>query len=494
MLLHGDFDIPFSSSSFVYMESEQLLPSQRLIKKFPFKPTKGQLRFFTKMDDFLIEESGLERYRDCFLLKGYAGTGKTTIISTLIKVLKNYGYKSVLMAPTGRAAKVMSNYSEKIALTIHKKIYKQTSDAFSGNLTFQRQKNYHDNTLFIIDEASMISDDAEYGNRSLLADLIEFIFENPGNKLMLIGDMAQLPPVGKELSPALDKNYMEKNFYMSVFEEELTEVMRQDEQSGILFNATELRDQLKAEKPDISIVSKSYRDTFRMTGEKLEEGLRYAFDKFGQENTIILTRSNKSAVQYNEFIRRSINFSEEELDAGDRLMVVRNNYSVLDEDSPAGFIANGDFVELLKLKKTEEIHGFRFADVVLRLTDYEKQPEFEAKIMLDTLHSASPSLSSEDNRKLYDSVLEDYFYIKSKKERSEALRKDPYLNALQVKFSYALTCHKAQGGQWSAVFIDQGYLPEEQVNNEFIRWLYTAITRATDEVFLMNFHAHFFKA
>jgi len=494
LLLQGDFDIPFSSSSFVYMESEQLLPSQRLIKKFPFKPTKGQLRFFTKMDDFLIEESGLERYRDCFLLKGYAGTGKTTIISTLIKVLKNYGYKSVLMAPTGRAAKVMSNYSEKIALTIHKKIYKQTSDAFSGNLTFQRQKNYHDNTLFIIDEASMISDDAEYGNRSLLADLIEFIFENPGNKLMLIGDMAQLPPVGKELSPALDKNYMEKNFYMSVFEEELTEVMRQDEQSGILFNATELRDQLKAEKPDISIVSKSYRDTFRMTGEKLEEGLRYAFDKFGQENTIILTRSNKSAVQYNEFIRRSINFSEEELDAGDRLMVVRNNYSVLDEDSPAGFIANGDFVELLKLKKTQEIHGFRFADVVLRLTDYEKQPEFEAKIMLDTLHSASPSLSSEDNRKLYDSVLEDYFYIKSKKERSEALRKDPYLNALQVKFSYALTCHKAQGGQWSAVFIDQGYLPEEQVNNEFIRWLYTAITRATDEVFLMNFHTHFFKA
>jgi ATP-dependent exoDNAse (exonuclease V) alpha subunit len=475
------------------MESEQLLPSQQLVKKFPFKPTKGQLRFFSKMDDFLIEESGLERYRDCFLLKGYAGTGKTTIISTLIKVLKNYGYKSVLMAPTGRAAKVMSNYSEKIALTIHKKIYKQTSDAFSGSLTFQRQKNYHDNTLFIIDEASMISDDAEYGNRSLLADLIEFIFENPGNKLMLIGDMAQLPPVGKELSPALDKNHMEKNFYMSVFEEELTEVMRQDEQSGILFNATELRDQLKEEKPHITIVSKSYRDTFRMTGEKLEEGLRYAFDKFGQENTIILTRSNKSAVQYNEYIRRSINFSEEELDAGDRLMVVRNNYSVLDEDSPAGFIANGDFVELLKIKKTQEIHGFRFADVVLRLTDYEKQPEFEAKIMLDTLHSASPSLSSEDNRKLYDSVLEDYFYIKSKKERSEALRKDPYLNALQVKFSYALTCHKAQGGQWSAVFIDQGYLPEEQVNNEFIRWLYTAITRATDEVFLMNFHTHFFK-
>jgi len=494
LLLSVDFDIPFSSCSFASMEDNQILPSQRLVKKFPFRPTKGQLRFFAQTDDFLIEESGLERYRDCFLLKGYAGTGKTTIVSTLIQVLKNYGFKSVLLAPTGRAAKVMSNYSEKIALTIHKKIYKQTSDSFSGSLTFQRQKNYHDNTLFIIDEASMISDEADYGNRSLLADLIEFVFENPGNKLMLIGDMAQLPPVGKALSPALDKAYLEKNFYMSVFEEELTEVMRQDEQSGILYNATELRDQLKNEKPDIHITTKSYRDTFRMTGEKLEEGLRYAFDKHGQENTIILTRSNKSAVQYNEYIRRQINFSEEELDAGDRLMVVRNNYSVLDEDSPAGFIANGDFVELLKIKKTQEIHGFRFADVVLRLTDYDKQPEFDAKIMLDTLHSASPALSSEDNRKLYESVLEDYFDIKSKKERSEALRKDPYLNALQVKFAYALTCHKAQGGQWSAVFIDQGYLPEEQINSEFIRWLYTAITRATDEVFLMNFHSYFFKS
>ena len=475
------------------MGTNQTLPSKQLVKQFPFRPTEGQLRFFEQTNDFLIEEKGLERYRDCFLLKGYAGTGKTTIISTLIKVIKNYGFKSVLLAPTGRAAKVMSNYSDKIALTIHKKIYKQTSDSFSGSLTFQRQKNYHDNTLFIVDEASMITDDAEFGNRSLLADLIDFVFENPGNKLMLVGDVAQLPPVGKELSPALDKEYLEKNYYMSVFMEELKEVMRQDEQSGILYNATELRNQLKEEKPEVKITTKSFRDMFRMTGEKLEEGLRYAYDKFGQENTIILTRSNKAAVQYNEYIRRMINFSEEELDAGDRLMVVRNNYNVLDEESPAGFIANGDFVELLKIRKTHDIHGFRFADVVLRLTDYDKQPEFDAKIILDTLHSFTPSMSSEDNRKLYDSVQEDYFDIKSKKERMEALRKDPFLNALQVKFAYALTTHKSQGGQWSAVFIDQGYLPEEQVNNEFIRWLYTAITRATDEVFLMNFHQNFFK-
>jgi len=475
------------------METNQLLPSQLLTKRFPFRPTEGQLRFFRQTDDFLIEESGLERYRDCFLLKGYAGTGKTTIISTLIKVIKNYGYKSVLLAPTGRAAKVMSNYADKIALTIHKKIYKQTSDAYSGSLTFQRQKNYHDNTLFIVDEASMITDEAEFGNRSLLADLIDFVFENPGNKLMLVGDVAQLPPVGQELSPALDRDYLEKKFYMSVFQEELKEVMRQDEQSGILFNATELRNQLAEKEPAIKITTKSFRDMYRMTGEKLEEGLRYAYDKFGQENTIILTRSNKSAVQYNEYIRRMINFSEEELDAGDRLMVVRNNYNILEEDSPAGFIANGDFVELLKIRKIQEIHGYRFADVVLRLSDYEKQPEFDAKIILDTLHSSSPSMTNEENRKLYDSVQQDYFDIKSKKERMEALRKDPFLNALQVKFAYALTTHKSQGGQWSAVFIDQGYLPDEQVNNEFIRWLYTAITRATDEVFLMNFHQYFFK-
>jgi ATP-dependent exoDNAse (exonuclease V) alpha subunit len=475
------------------MDTNQLLPSQLLAKRFPFKPTEGQLRFFKQTDDFLIEKKGLERYRDCFLLKGYAGTGKTTIISTLIKVLNQFGYKSVLLAPTGRAAKVMSGYADKIALTIHKKIYKQTSDAHSGSLSFQRQKNYHDNTLFIVDEASMITDEADFGNRSLLSDLIDYVFENPGNKLMLVGDVAQLPPVGQDISPALDSDYLEKRYDMSVFMEELKEVMRQDQQSGILFNATELRTLLTEKEPSISIITKSFRDVFKMTGERLEEGLRYAYDKFGKENTIILTRSNKSAVQYNEYIRRMINFSEDELDAGDRLMVVRNNYNVLDEDSPAGFIANGDFVELLKIRRMQVIHGFRFADVTLRLTDYEKQPEFDAKIILDTLHSATPSLSNEDNRKLYDAVQEDYADIKSKKERMEAMRKDPFLNALQVKFAYALTTHKSQGGQWSAVFIDQGYLPEEQVNTEFIRWLYTAITRATDEVFLMNFHQHFFK-
>lgn len=472
--------------------TDDLLPSNLLTKRFPFKPTASQARFFEKMNNFLVEEEGLERYRDAFVLKGYAGTGKTTIISALIKSARSFGIKAVLLAPTGRAAKVMSSYSKRKALTIHKKIYRQTSDAYSGAFAFERQDNYHEDTLFIVDEASMISDDSDFGNRSLLADLVDYIYSNPGNKLMLVGDIAQLPPVRKEISPALDKSYLEKNYYLSVSEEELTEVMRQGEESGILSNATELRNQLAAVNPEIKISTKKFTDIYRMTGEKLEDGLRYAYDKYGVENTIIITRSNKTAVNYNEYIRRTINFSEDELDAGDRLMVVRNNYTVLDEDSPVGFIANGDFVELLKLKRTEEIHGLRFADAVLRLTDYDEQPEFEAKIMLDTLHSSSPALSQEENKMLYESVMQDYFYIKSKKERAEAIRKDPYMNALQIKFAYALTCHKSQGGQWSAVFVDQGYLPPEQVNNEFIRWLYTAMTRATDELFLMNFQPNFF--
>ena len=473
-------------------DTDELLPSDLLTKRFPFKPTESQARFFEKMNDFLVEQEGLERYRDAFVLKGYAGTGKTTLISALIKSARKFGLKAVLLAPTGRAAKVMSSYSKRKALTIHKKIYRQTSDAYSGAFVFERQDNYHEDTLFIVDEASMISDDSDFGNRSLLADLMDYIYSNPGNKLMLVGDIAQLPPVRKEISPALDKSYLEKNYLLSVAEEELTEVMRQGEESGILANATDLRNQLAAEVPAIQISTKPFTDIYRMTGQKLEDGLRYAYDKYGVENTIIITRSNKAAVNYNQYIRRTINFSEDELDAGDRLMVVRNNYTVLDEDSPVGFIANGDFVELLKLKRTEEIHGLRFADAVLRLTDYDDQPEFEAKIMLDTLHSSTPALSQEENKMLYESVMQDYFYISSKKERTEALRKDPYLNALQIKFAYALTCHKSQGGQWSAVFVDQGYLPQEQVNSEFIRWLYTAVTRATDELFLMNFHANFF--
>ncbi len=465
-------------------------PSRLLAEKFPFSPTDGQIRFFHKMDSFLDTDS--EKSTGCFILKGYAGTGKTTLISSVIGILRYIGMKSVLLAPTGRAAKVMSGYSRKSALTIHKKIYKQTADPQSGTLQFERQRNYHDHTLFVVDEASMISDDHEMGGRSLLADLADYVFENKGNKLMLVGDIAQLPPVGKLLSPALEKAGMEQLLDMTVMVEELTEVMRQEAASGILFNATLLRDQLRNTHPAIQIVTRNFKDIYRMTGDRLEDGLNYAYNKYGQENVIIVTRSNKAAVQYNQFIRRSVNYCEEELDMGDRLMVVRNNYTVLEESAPAGFIANGDFVEVLRIKRIREMHGFRFADVTLKLSDYDTQPEFETKIILETLTSSSPALSQEENHKLYQSVSEDYADIRTKKDRSEAIRKDPYLNALQVKFAYAVTCHKSQGGQWPAVFIDQGFLTADQVNTEFIRWLYTAVTRASREVFLMNFHPDFF--
>jgi exodeoxyribonuclease-5 len=470
-------------------------PAFLLHQKFPFEPTPSQAELFNKLSTFILNED--EWAPLTFIIRGYAGTGKTTVISTLIKILGTFSYKTQLLAPTGRAAKVMANYSKKKASTIHKKIYRQVSSPSSGALVFQRMNNYATNTVFIVDEASMITDESDFGTNSLLADLIEYVFTNPenghtGNKLIFVGDTAQLPPVGKSLSPALAKDYISNEFHMDVMDHELIDVMRQDIHSGILYNATNLRGLLANNSTSIQFNTASFKDFFRMTGEKMEDGMHYAYRKFGKEDTIVLTRSNKSAVQFNEFVRRTILYQEDEISSGDLLMIVRNNYHWLDEDSPAGFLANGDFVEVMKIKKEEEMHGLRFMNVILRLCDYEEHPEIEAKILLDTLHSAESALGKEANKKLYDSVCEDYAHITKKKERLEAIRKDPYLNALQVKFAYALTTHKSQGGQWKAVFVDQGYLKEDQVDAEYIRWLYTAITRATHELFLVNFHERFF--
>ncbi|MEN9959990.1 MAG: hypothetical protein RL045_240 [Bacteroidota bacterium] len=470
-------------------------PAFLLHQKFPFEPTPSQAELFNKLSTFILNED--EWAPLTFIIRGYAGTGKTTVISTLIKILGTFSYKTQLLAPTGRAAKVMANYSKKKASTIHKKIYRQVSSPSSGALVFQRMNNYATNTVFIVDEASMITDESDFGTNSLLTDLIEYVFTNPenghtGNKLIFVGDTAQLPPVGKSLSPALAKDYISNEFHMDVMDHELIDVMRQDIHSGILYNATNLRGLLAHNTTSIQFNTTSFKDFFRMTGEKMEDGMHYAYRKFGKEDTIILTRSNKSAVQFNEFVRRTILYQEDEISSGDLLMIVRNNYHWLDEDSPAGFIANGDFVEVMKIKKEEEMHGLRFMNVILRLCDYEEHPEIEAKILLDTLHSAESALGKEANKKLYDSVCEDYAHITKKKERLEAIRKDPFLNALQVKFAYALTTHKSQGGQWKAVFVDQGYLKEDQVDAEYIRWLYTAITRATHELFLVNFHERFF--
>jgi exodeoxyribonuclease-5 len=457
--------------------------------KFPFEPTQSQLGFFNALDVFFELK---DADKPTMLLKGYAGTGKTTIISALVKLLPLFNYKYVLIAPTGRAAKVMSNYAKRLAFTIHKKIYKQTADEGSGNFAFKLQKNYHHKTVFIIDEASMLTNEAGSNRSGLLTDVYNYVFENEGNKILFVGDNAQLPPIGQLQSPALDASFLKSLYRCEVVETELTEVMRQVEGSGILTNATSLRDTLGHKEFQIKFNTKSFKDIFRMTGERLEDGLRYAYDKYGIENSIIICRSNRMAVQYNEYIRRQIHFMDSELEAGDMLMIVRNNYVFQTEDTPGGFLANGDFMEVLKVVNFEDLYGFRFADLEVRLSDYDDHPNLQVKVILDTLHGETPSLSSEDYRKLYEQVAEDYMDLATMKEQKEAIRKDPYLNALQVKFAYALTCHKSQGGQWNAVFVDQGYLTEEMIDKEYVRWLYTAVTRATDELFLVNFNNRFF--
>ena len=467
----------------------QLKPSQLLVKNFPFAPTQGQASFFALMDGFLTaDEGGVPRV---FILKGYAGTGKTSLMSSLVRTLPRLGKKSLLLAPTGRAAKVMSSYSGRSAFTVHKIIYRPKGEAGELGLGFELQKNYYKDTVFIVDESSMLSDEA-MGGRSILRDLVHYVFQESSNMLLLVGDTAQLPPVGTSLSPALDASYLIRHFRVKAQSIELTEVMRQELDSGILFNATRLREQLLARDPEIHFVTRGFHDFYRMTGERLEDGLRYAYNKYGTENTIIITRSNKAAVLYNQYIRRTIHFFDEEISAGDLLMVVKNNYTYMAESEKVNFIANGDFVEIVKIRSFEEMYGLRFATLELRLIDYPEEPFFEAKVILDTLHSPYPALSVEQYRNLYAQVSEDYADVANKSERMELIKKDPYLSALQVKFAYTLTCHKSQGGQWDAVFVDQGYLSEDQVNHEFIRWLYTAVTRSKKEVFLVNFHPKFF--
>lgn len=461
-------------------------PSAIIQHYFPFTPTSGQVRLFNLLDEFVVGET------PCLLLKGFAGTGKTTVISALVKMLPHFNLKAALLAPTGRAAKVMGQYSKRTAFTIHKIIYSQIAEPGSTELSFKRQKNYSKNTIFIIDEVSMLTDDGEFGRAGLLTDLFQFVFSDPSNKILLVGDTAQLPPVGKLNSPALNKNYLSTTFKKNVSEIELREVVRQESESGILANATSLRKLLEIKSEKIAFKTNSYPDIFRMTAEKMEDGLRYAYDKYGTENTIIICRSNKNAVQYNQFIRRNIHYTESEIDAGDFIMIVKNNYHFLPSDAKAGFLANGDFAEVLKIVRYEELYNLRFADLEIQLTDYPDEQPFEVKVILDTLHSYSPSLSSEDYNKLYQAVKEDYYDISDPRELKAKLKNDPYLNALQIKFAYALTCHKSQGGQWKAVFVDQGYLTDEMVNTEYIRWLYTAVTRATDQLFLVNFNANFF--
>lgn len=458
-------------------------------------PSAGQAAFFKKFESFLKDDNSFS----AFILRGYAGTGKTTTVKAIVRYLKSIQYKSILLAPTGRAAKVLSSYSGENASTIHKKIYRRKS-AVDILASFSLNENKHSNTIFIVDESSMISGTmndstgAYFTRGSLLDDLVEYVYSNTNNcRLLLVGDTAQLPPVGSDFSPALHKEMMHAQYGLRIYEHELTEVLRQEKASGILENATDLRELI-----DKNIIAwpqmktKGFKDFYSITGEQLSDGINYAYDNYGMDDTLVICRSNKNANQYNQQIRSRILFREEEISAGDFLMVVKNNYFWLPPEEQ-GFIANGEIVRVVKVGREEEMHGFRFADMTVQLIDFPNEPKLSVKVLIDTIYVDSPSLNNYDQKKLFDSVSADYADILNKKERYEKIKSDPYFNALQVKFAYAVTCHKAQGGQWKVVFIDQGYLVDDMLNLDLLRWLYTAITRASFQVFLVNFHPKFFQ-
>ncbi len=461
-----------------------------LIKQFPYKPTSGQIILIKKLADFILDND----YNSIFVIKGYAGTGKTTIVSSIVKILPMLHKKSILLAPTGRAAKVLSNYSHKQALTIHKKIYFPKTSK-EGNITLTLQKNIYTNTLFIVDEASMINngpglnDFNLFSTRNLLDDLIYYVYQGRNCKLLLIGDAAQLPPVGLSISPALDLDYLNNNYDVTVNSYELKDVVRQSQESGILANATKIRDQIIADKHQFPFFSlNDYVDIQKINGEELEDRLNDSYSKNEYGDTVLICRSNKRANIYNQEIRRRILYKENEISAGDYMMVVKNNYYWLPSESKAGFIANGDIIELIRIKKIQELYGFRFADVSIRLVDYPDENELDTKIMLNTIMAPTPALSQADNKKLFNEIIKDYFDIPQRRKRIEKVINNPFFNALQVKFAYSLTCHKTQGGQWKTVFIDQGYITEQMINIEFMRWLYTAVTRAYKKLYLINFN------
>jgi ATP-dependent exoDNAse (exonuclease V) alpha subunit len=458
-----------------------------LQKSFPFKPTLKQTIFFEKVADFATNSDSNE----LFVLKGYAGTGKTTMISTLVENLISVNKKYVLLAPTGRAAKVIANYSGKPAFTIHKKIYFPKKNP-SGGVSFTKQINKHKNTIFIVDESSMISDvttdSKSMDSNSLLDDLMSYVYSGENCKMILLGDTAQLPPVHLDVSPALNIETLLTYYHKEVLHIELDEVMRQEENSGILFNATLLRETLKEHFIDSFLFNcKGFKDIVRLTdGYDIQDAINTAYSKDGMEETAFIVRTNKRANQYNQQIRNTILFRESDLSAGDFMMVVKNNYFWLKETDEAGFIANGDIIEILEIHKIQELYGFKFAKVKIRMVDYPNQKPFETILLLDTVTSVSPSLTYEESNRLYLEVLQDYENEGPKYKQVQKVKENEHFNALQVKFSYAITCHKSQGGQWNTVFVEQPYLPEG-VNRDYIRWLYTAITRAKEKLYLIGY-------
>ncbi|MDR2962625.1 MAG: AAA family ATPase [Bacteroidales bacterium] len=455
----------------------------KFLGKFPFAPTPDQDTLLQQFADFVCSSD------EVFIIHGYAGTGKTTILKTIIETLAEDNMPSCLLAPTGRAAKVMAHYTGKPASTIHKKIYRQQkADVLSK---FSIGFNSQPRTYFFVDEASMLSteyaEQAMFGTGMLLADLFTFVFSgNNGCKLILIGDSAQLPPVGLQQSPALQADYIFQTFLKPTRAVQLTQVLRQAENSGILSNATAIRNSIEHIRGLQNFPKfRQTADVRSLSGADLLEELEHSYGTVGDEESIVITRSNKQAYRYNEGVRRSILWQESRIAVGDMLMIVKNNYFWASQVPETDFIANGDSAKVLKLGKYENLYGFSFVNARLLLIDYNV--EIEAKLLLETLESEAPALTYEQSQSLYREVLADYADEGNKRKVYEQMRKHPYFNALQVKFAYAVTCHKAQGGQWKHVYIDHGFLSEDSISGDFLRWLYTAVTRATEQVFLVNF-------
>lgn len=461
-------------------------------ENFLHNPTKEQEKAISLLPDFL-----LSREQDSiFLLKGYAGTGKTSLLAALVRTMQQLRLRVMLLAPTGRAAKVLSNYAGAPAFTIHRKIYRQKSitemDVFQNNI------NMRQDTLFIVDEASMIANDAHeqtmFGTGRLLDDLMQYVYSCNGCRLLLVGDTAQLPPVGETESPALSRTMLE-GYGMEVTELCLTQVVRQLEESGILWNATMLRSLIQND--DVyafpKLRGKSFPDIKVLPGNELIEALEQSYRNHGTDGTIVVTRSNKRANIFNNGIRTRILDYETELSGGDLIMVAKNNYYWTEREQAANgvaadamtFIANGDVAIVRRMRNERSFYGFRFADVTLCFPDYDHR-ELDVTILLDTLQSESPALTRQQQETLFNGVWEDYPELTNKRDRMKRLRQDIYYNALQIKYAYAVTCHKAQGGQWEHVYIDQGYINEEMLSPDYFRWLYTAITRATEQVYLVN--------
>lgn len=465
--------------------------ARQIYEKISFQTTFSQKKVVEMLSDYLSEPKN----EQIFILNGYAGTGKTTLLAALVAVLESMQVPTVLLAPTGRAAKVLSKYSNRKALTIHKRIYRERTTA-DYESHFSLDVNKERGAVFIVDEASMLSDSTSegqiFGSGSLLDDLIKYVRSGKDCRLILVGDNAQLPPVGSAFSPALDEDVMRG--YGDVVYASMDDVVRQQAESGILFNATMLRCMLENGIYEVPHLEMDFADVESISGGEVMEKVQECYDRYGRDETIIITRSNRRANRYNEGVRRYNLSAEEAIESGDCLMVVKNNYffTEREKECPMSFVANGDVALLRKIRRFEDFYGFHFAEALLSFPDYNDF-ELQCKILLDTLTSESPSLTREESGRLLREVEQDYLDIKSRIKRLKEIRENPHFNAVQVKFAYAITCHKAQGGQWKAVFVDRALFGDEPITADMLRWLYTAFTRATERLYLVNFDERFFE-